>query len=117
MYLEHTQKASAKGTTKLSEIFQSGKLLWELLYLDNLVTIELHKNSLGGRLTINPIFYFVSIRRFLANFPVRTSQRRDYHFAIHPNPRPLIPDRILNFRGPSIHPPPRPRIAALKIQN
>src|SRR6266404_4896130 len=104
MYLEHTLKASAKGTTKLSEIFQSGKLLWELLYLDNLIAIELHKNSLGGRLTINPIFYFVSIRRFLANFAVRTSERRNYHFAIHPNRRPLIPDSILNVGRQRINP-------------
>src|SRR5882757_8939393 len=90
--------------TKLREVIQSRKLLRELLYLYNLVAIELHKNSLGGRLTINPIFYFVSIRSFLANLPVRTSQRRNYHFAIHPNRGPLIPNGILNVRRQSINP-------------
>src|SRR5260370_39211464 len=104
MYLEHTWKASAKETTKPREIIRSGKLLRELLYLDNLIAIELHKNSLRGRLTINPIFYFVSIRRFLANFPVRTSKRRNHHFAIHPNRRPLVADGILNVGRQRINP-------------
>src|SRR5258706_8021891 len=104
MYLEHTWKASAKETTKPREIIQSEKLLRELLHLDDLVAIELHKHSLGGRLTINPIFYFVSIRRFLANFAVRASERRNHHFAIHPNRRPLIPDGILNVGRQRINP-------------
>src|ERR1700730_4551021 len=104
MYLQRGRNASAKGTIKSAEIIQSGKLLRELLHLYDLVAIELHKNSLGGRLTIDPIFSFTSIRRFLANLAVRASEGRHHHLTVHANRGPLISNGILNVRRQSIHP-------------
>src|ERR1700735_3960912 len=57
----------------------------KFLYTNNLVAGERHEGRARRWSPVNPVLGFRSVGIALAHFVLRTSQRRQHHFVIHPH--------------------------------